>query len=378
MKKILLVATVQSHICQFHKPLVKMLHENGFEVHVAAKNNLSVKDGLKLDFVDKIYDVPFERSPFNIKNISAYKQLSQILKTNNYNAIHTNTPVGGVVGRLAAAKQRKHNCKVLYTAHGFHFYEGASIKNWLIYYPIEHFMCKYTDALITISDEDYNRAVNKFNVKTFRIHGVGAHSKRFTIPTKNEIRTLKNKFSYSPNSQIIICTGELNNNKNQITAINAMKSIVETHPNAILLLAGNGPNENMLRNMVSELNLNNNIKLLGYRKDLENFVKMSDIAISCSIREGLGLNLVEAMLCEKPVVATINRGHKELVSDNVNGFLVNTGDSDTLAQKIQLLLENPELSESFGKEGSKFAQSYTDMAVQNELFNIYSKLDVIQ
>ncbi|MDO4420115.1 MAG: glycosyltransferase family 4 protein [Ruminococcus sp.] len=377
MKKALLVATVQSHICQFHKPLVKMLHENGFEVHVAARNNLDVKDGMKLDFADKVFDIPFERSPFHPKNLTAYKALKKVVNNDTYCVIHTNTPVGGILGRLSARKQRKKGCKVLYTAHGFHFYEGASKKNWLIYYPIEAFMCRYTDGLITICDEDYNLSSNKFKVNTFRIHGVGASTTRFATPENDEIEALRHKFGYPLNNKIIICTGELNNNKNQIIAIKAMKKVIERFPDTLLLLAGNGPNEEILKNAIADLNLSDNVKLIGYRKDLENFVKLSDIAISCSIREGLGLNLIEAMLCRKPAVATINRGHKELIREGRNGFLVETTDSDTLAEKIQLLLENKAMLKSFGEQGYEYAQKYTDKSVQLELFDIYSKTNII-
>ena len=153
--KVLLIATVQSHICQFHKPLVAMLHEHGCEVHVAARNNLAEKNGLKLDFAEQVFDVPFQRSPFSPKNLGAYKQLKKIVGEGSYDVIHCNTPVGGVVGRLAARKSCKRGTKVFYTAHGFHFYKGAPKKNWLIWYPVEKFMCRHTDKLITINEEDY-------------------------------------------------------------------------------------------------------------------------------------------------------------------------------------------------------------------------------
>ena len=132
MRKVLLTATVQSHICQFHKPLVEMLREQGdVEIHVAARNNLAEKNGLKLDFVDKVYDIPFSRSPKSTDNIKAYKQLKKLINEEKYNIIHCNTPMGGIVTRLAAKKARKKGCKVIYTAHGFHFYKGASKKNWI-------------------------------------------------------------------------------------------------------------------------------------------------------------------------------------------------------------------------------------------------------
>lgn len=377
MKKILLVATVQSHICQFHKPLVKMLHENGFEVHVAAKNNLAEKDGMKLDFVDKVFEVPFERSPFNIKNFSAYKTLKKVVDSDSYVAIHTNTPVGGILGRLAAKKQRKNGAKVIYTAHGFHFYNGASKKNWLIYYPIEAFMCRHTDRLLNISEEDYNLAKAKFKVDVSRIHGVGANTDKFKAPSPEEIDNLKKVLGYPEKSKLIICTGELNSNKNQITAIKAMEKVAEEFPEAVLLLAGNGSCEGELKKAICDLNLQDNVVLLGYRKDLERFVKISDVVISCSKREGLGMNLVEGMLCKKPVVATVNRGHKELVVENENGFLVGVTDSDALANRISELLRDPAKANTFGEMSYKYAQKYTDAAVEKELADIYAATGVL-
>ena len=172
--KVLLVATVQSHICQFHRPLADMLHAHGCEVHVAARDNLAEKNGLKLDFAEQVFDVPLERSPFSPRNLTAYKQLKQIIDRGGYDVVHTNTPVGGIVGRLAAQKARKKGCQVFYTAHGFHFYQGGPRKSWLIYYPIEKFMCRYTDKLFTITHEDFQLAQQKFNVDSCRIHGIGA------------------------------------------------------------------------------------------------------------------------------------------------------------------------------------------------------------
>ncbi|NLO97204.1 MAG: glycosyltransferase family 4 protein, partial [Peptococcaceae bacterium] len=150
MKKVLLIATVQSHIAQFHKPLINVLHENGYEVHVAARDNLSEKNGLVLDTADKTFNVNFSRSPYSFNNIVVYKQIKHIISENNYQFIHCNTPMGGVVGRLAARKARKSGTKVIYTAHGFHFFKGAPLINWLVYYPIEKILSGFTDVLITI------------------------------------------------------------------------------------------------------------------------------------------------------------------------------------------------------------------------------------
>lgn len=375
--KVLLVATVQSHICQFHKPLVKMLHEHGCEVHVAARNNLAEKNGLKLDFADQVFDVPFERSPFSKRNLTAYKQLKQIIDAGNYDVVHTNTPVGGIVGRLAARKARKNGCQVFYTAHGFHFFQGGPKKNWLIYYPIEKFMCRYTDELITINEEDYQLAQKKFHVSVSRIHGIGANTGKYFPITDDECVALRKELGFAQDQKIIVCTGELNTNKNQITAIRAMEKIVASEPNAVLLLAGNGPTHDDLETAITELGLAKHVILLGYHTDLERYVKISDLVISCSKREGLGLNLVEGMLCKKPVVAAINRGHKELVQDGKNGYLVSALDANMFAEKILSLLSSEQMRNAFGEKGCEIAQQYTDLAVYSELMSIYRKSRIV-
>lgn len=375
--KVLLVATVQSHICQFHKPLVKMLHEHGCEVHVAARNNLAEKNGLKLDFADQVFDVPFERSPFSKRNLTAYKQLKQIIDAGNYDVVHTNTPVGGIVGRLAARKARKNGCQVFYTAHGFHFFQGGPKKSWLIYYPIEKFMCRYTDELITINEEDYQLAQKKFPVSVSHIHGIGANSSKYH-PISVDVRAaLRSELGFAQDQKIIVCTGELNTNKNQITAIRAMEKIVASEPNAVLLLAGNGPTHDDLETAITELGLAKHVILLGYHTDLDRYVKISDLVISCSKREGLGLNLVEGMLCKKPVVAAINRGHKELVQDGKNGYLVGALDANMFAEKILSLLSSEQMRNAFGEKGCEIAQQYTDLAVYSELLNIYRKSRIL-
>ena len=179
MKKVLLVATVQSHICQFHRLLADLLHEHGCEVHVAARNNLAEKNGLRLDFAEKVFDIPFSRSPKNPVNMKAYRQLKQIIEDEGYDVIHCNTPMGGILTRMAAKKARKKGTKVFYTAHGFHFYRGAPKKNWMVYYPIEKWFARKTDKLITIVSEDFNTAAAKFSCPVYRIHGVGVDEKRY-------------------------------------------------------------------------------------------------------------------------------------------------------------------------------------------------------
>lgn len=369
--KVLLTATVQSHICQFHKPLAELLHEHGYEVHVAARDNLAEKNGLKLDFADKVFDVPFARSPKSKDNLTAYRQLKQIIDAEKYDVVHCNTPMGGIVTRLAARSARKKGTKVYYTAHGFHFYQGAPKKNWLVFYPIEKWFSRYTDKLITITHEDYRLASEKFHCKVEHMHGVGVNEERY-FPVSIEVQALLRKeLGFTFTQKLILCVGELLPNKNQKMAIRAMQNVVKEFPDAQLLLAGNGPEKENLKQEIVNYNLENNVKLLGYCTCLEKYQRVADVLVSCSKREGLPLNLVEAMLTENPVVVSVNRGHRELVQDGENGYLVAVDDSETMSERVIKLLKDDVNRIHMGQNARAYAKQYGVKSVQQELKQIY-------
>lgn len=369
--KVLLTATVQSHICQFHKPLVDVLHAHGCEVHVAARDNLAEKNGLKLDFVEKVYDIPFARSPKSPDNIRACRQLKRILDQEHYDVIHCNTPMGGIVTRLAARKTRKTGTRVIYTAHGFHFYRGASRKNWLVFYPVEKIFAKLTDQLITINREDYALASQKFPVAIAHTHGVGVDECRYYPVSEEEQQALRRELGFTPEQKLILCIGELLPNKNQAMAIRMMARIREEFPDALLLLAGNGPEKEHLEQLIAELNLQEHVRMLGYCTYLEKYQRITDLLVACSRREGLPLNLVEAMLTANPVVVTQNRGHRELVSHGETGYLVERDDLAAMTDYVLELLRNPAKKEIMGQAALKFALQYGVENVRQELEQVY-------
>lgn len=373
--KILYTATVLSHICQFHLPHMRALQENGWEIHVAAHDNLAVKNGLQLKYCDKFTEVPFSRSPRSLDNVKAYKRLKKLLSGIHYDVILCNTPMGGIVTRLAARKARKNGTKVVYMAHGFHFFKGSSRAAWLVFYPIEKFMARYCDLLITINEEDYALAKEKFGKRTAvaHIHGVGVDANRYHPAAEEEQLAMRAAEGLSPDDFVILCTGELNENKNQKTLVSAAARLRDRIPNLKVLLAGNGPMEQELRDQIAALGLQDTVKLLGYRTDLERVVPAVDLAASCSKREGMPLNIIEAMLCEKPVVASHNRGHDELVEDGVTGALLAPDDVTKFAEAVYSLSEAPELKMRLGHAGKEKAQKYTVSHVSAEIEKLFKQ-----
>lgn len=370
MKRALLVASVQSHIAQFHRPLIKVLKESGYEIHVAARDNLGEKNGLTIKSVDRIYDMPFQRTPFDVRNIMAYRQLRELLKTQQYDFISCNTPVAGVCARLAARDVRKKGTKVYYTAHGFHFYKGSSKLNWLLYYPIERAMAHLTDTLITITKEDYRLARPNFKTDVRHIHGVGADEDKFLAVTREQNLDFRKEQGYESRF-VVLCVGELNENKNQKTVINAVKIVAESHPEVLLLLAGNGPTDETLRHQIRQLGMEDHVRMLGYRTDLEKYTNACDVAVSASFREGMPLNIMEAMICGKPVIASYNRGHRELVREGRTGFLFDASDESLLTGLIVRLADDRNLRETLGAWGRRSVEPYLNRSVERELREVY-------
>lgn len=373
--KVLFVATVRSHIGQFHMPFIRELKKLGFTVDAAYKDNSADKPGLDLADIDNVFEVPFSRSPYSFSNVKAYFALKKVIDNGDYDAVHCHTPMGAVVTRLAAKRMRKKGLKVIYTAHGFHFYNGASKKNWLLFYTVEKYLSKYTDALITINEEDYNCASNgNFKAgKIYKIHGVGVDVDKFTPLATNEKAKLRKSFGFSENDFLIIYPADFCYRKNQAMLLKAFARVSKKYPNARLLLCGLDTESDELKSLAASLGAGSGVSFLGYRRDINELVGMSDVSVSSSRQEGLPVNIIEAMAMGNAVVATNVRGNNDLVKDGENGFLVESDNSEQMSQRLIQLIENRELLEKFGNKGYSEVKKYSVENVNRELKEIYKE-----
>ena len=358
MKKVLFVATVTSHINGFHIPYLKWFKEQEYETHVASRGNE------KIQYCDKHFEIPFARFPFTKNNIKAYKELKKVIKENDYQIIHCHTPVGGVLTRLAARKARKKGTKVIYTAHGFHFYKGAPILNWIIYYPIEKIMSRYTDCLITINNEDYERAKKKFKAnKIVYVHGVGVKEEKFNFEmSKEEQLKLKSELGINENDFVIIYPAELSKRKNQGMLLQAMQKLKDKgYRNIKLLLPGNDSLNGEYQQMAKDLNISEQVKFLGYRRDIPKLIKISNLAVSTSKQEGLPVNIIEAMMSGIPIIVTNCRGNRDLV-DNC----VEIGDVEGLYKKIKDIITGKSIESRYKVDDYKLENVLQEM---EEIYN---------
>ncbi|TQS74136.1 glycosyltransferase family 4 protein [Ornithinibacillus gellani] len=346
-KKILFCATVDYHFKAFHYPYMEWLQAQGWEVHVAAGGEMALK------FTDVQCPIPIQRSPFSMQNVHAYRQLKQLIATHKYDIICCHTPLGGALARLAARKWRQHGTKVIYTAHGFHFCKDASFMNWLLYYPIEKYLALHTDHLITINTEDFQLAKgHRFRAREIvHVHGVGVDTIRFQPVDERVKQDWKQSFGYKPDDFLLFNASEFNQNKNQrflLYALAQLQQELPGLPNIKLLLAGEGPLLEACQRLAVELGIHHMVDFLGFRNDISDMLPGCDVAVASSYREGLPVHLMEAQACGLPVVATDNRGHRELVVQGKNGWLIKRNDVADFVVKLKKLATEPNRRKQMG------------------------------
>ena len=289
-----------------------MLKDMGWETAVAARNDYENPEDCKIPYCDKYYDICFERNPFRLGNVKAYKELKKIIDSEKFDIIHCHTPVGGMLTRLAANGARKKGCKVFYTAHGFHFFRGAPIFNWLVYYPAERYLARKTDVLITIAKEDYSRA-RKFKAgRVEYVPGVGIDLEKFKKCRREKAIDLKESLGIPKDAVVLLSVGEVNRNKNHKIVIESLTDF----PDIWYVLCGDGQLMSQHRLLAEKLGVQDRFIMTGYRTDLLDFYSMADIFVFPSLREGLPVALMEAMAMEIICVASINRGTNDLLYDS--------------------------------------------------------------
>lgn len=367
--KVLFVASVYRHLTAFHIPFMEYFQKEGYEVYAAGigDEDKAILEAHNISCID----IPFSRSPFSSDNVKAYKQLKKLFKEMKFDLVHVHTPVAAFLTR--AAFRKSDYGKILYTAHGFHFFKGAPLQNWLIYYPLERLAARWTDHLITINEEDYNNAKKKFLPahKVSLTHGVGVEPSKIEL-TEDEKRELKASLNLREDSIVISYVAELNDNKNHIFLFNNWKEIKAATPQYELLVIGTGEKEEELKRIVAERDLKD-IHFLGFRRDVPKLLKITDIVCLLSLREGLPKSIMEAMAEGIPCVVSDTRGLRDLIDNNINGFVINNNNNISLMNSFYLLKES-ELRLKMDIRNKEVIQKYILNQVLDEYISIYVSL----
>lgn len=371
MKKALVITSVASMVDQFLLPSIGLLQELGCEVHVACnfEKGSTCSDRriavLKKELEERqvsYFQIDFARNVLKVtENIRAYLQVKQLLSENRYDLVHCHSPVGGLLTRLAGRKSRKQGTKILYTAHGFHFYKGAPLKNWLFYYPVEKICAAFTDVLITINREDYAFARKKMKAARVEyIPGVGIDLEKFGNIAVD--RTAKRRAVGVPeNGMLLFSVGELNLNKNHEVVIRAIAGM-----DVYYAIAGKGNLQERLQHAIDELGMTDRVRLLGFREDIAELYKAADVFVFPSLREGLSVAMTEAMASGLPVACSAIRGNVDLVDGN-GGALFDPRKVESCTAAIKQVLAMPDAGAYNGDKAKRFGVD----SVNRRLSEIY-------
>lgn len=378
MKKFLIVAHYSRFLVQFEMSDVQILQNMGYEVHYAT--NYTHED-MYADAPQRIreagvvlHQIDFVRSPYNIpKNIKAYKQLCKLLTDIKFDGMHCHTPMAGVLARLAAKKMKV--SPVLYTGHGFHFYKGCPWVNNVIYKTAEIFCSRYSDAIITINEEDY-QAAKKFPLrgKAYKIPGVGVDVSKIQQAKINKDE-LRQKLNIPLNAFVFVSIGELIKRKNHQEEIAAFCEA--NIPNSYLLIIGSGSEYENLDKQICDSKMKNNIWLLGFRKDAKELLYCADAFLFASKQEGLGLVGIEAMAVGLPLITTNIRGITEYSEEPKTGYTYTSGNVDEFAQKMKKMYmlsveEKRQISQYNQKEAYRFDCSESKKIMERVYFETLS------
>ena len=380
MGKALIIASMASMIDNFNRNNIELLKKMGYDITLAANfktEDINSEEKTK-KFIEemrsrgyRIVHIDFSRklSNFNLQ-LRSYKQVKKLLKQ-NFEVVHCNSPICSVLTRIAFEKYRKkYKSKLIYTAHGFHFYNGASLKSWVLFYPIEKLLSRWTDVLITINEEDYGRAGTKFHAKeTVYIPGVGVDIKKFSMP-KADRKEKRRLLGVEDNDFIILSVGELSERKNQKLVIDALYKIKEKGliGNIVYLIAGRGKKGNFLKELVCEYGLKEHVKFLGYRTDIDELCWISDCFVHPSIREGLGIAALEAMASGLPLISADVNGIRDYTEDGVTGCCVNPSSINEMVKAIEKMHVEKEFREKCASNNVEIAKKF-DIAKSKEIMD---------
>ena len=363
MKQLILVANVsKEHIRKFYIPFIQLMQEKGWCVDVACRMDVPVPEA------DHTFDLPCDRNPFRGGIGKSVKRLKQILEDGSYDLLVCSTVVGSIVARMAADSFRKDGLKVIYMCHGLHFFPGASPSRWAMGYPVEKLLAPKTDVIIITNDADLASAKKYLHIPIVeKSHSMGVNLRRFREAALSEAERDEQRkaLGLDKEDHVLIYVAEIIANKNQTMLLDAFERVRKTVPNAKLLLVGPEHDDGALRKTVADKGLQQEVLLLGWRSDIPMLLHLADVYVASSKSEGLGLNLIEAMACDLPVIATKNRGHAESITHGQTGFLVDVNDSEAMANYVLQLHGDPQLRERITRQAQLDIEKFgTEEAIQ--------------
>ncbi len=378
--KILYILNTTKRVDTFSYTSMLAAQDLGLEFHIAGNWGYSSEVERLADedeYGIRIYQIDLIRQPYSPGNWMAYQNLVSLIEAEQFDVIHCNTPTGGLLGRLAGKHCRLD--KVIYQVHGFHFYPGAPFLNWLVYYPVERMLARYTDALITINRTDYHLAQQRVRPRrggtVYYVPGVGIDLAAYSHLNlrKEEIRAeVRQQLGLSPTASMLLSVGEINQNKNHIVVLKAMAKLQDVSIH--YYICGAGALEQKLKTFAQSNDLQDNIHFLGYRTDVKELLQACDLFLMPSYREGLSRSIMEAMASGLPCIVSDIRGNIDLIQNDIGGYVIGPRDHDGAAAAIERLTGDPSLRARMGRSNLQTIRAFGVPSIRSHMKQIYQEV----
>lgn len=378
VKKVLIITTAGGFLPQFEMNDVKILAEQGYQIHYASNFDNPVYE-MDVDMLEKLgirlHPISIPKSPVHIRRgLKSFREIAAIIRQERITALHCHNPMGGVLGRLAAFTCSAGKSYVIYTAHGFHFYKGASLLNWLLFYPVEWMLAMVTDCLITINREDALRAEKFLHGRlraAYQIPGVGVDTQKFA-PNQDMRRQMRHQLRMTDNTFYLLSVGEINHNKNHEVIIRALAELKDT---AVFYgICGRGYRQEYLEKLAKKLGVEKQVKFYGFRSDIPQMLQAADCFVFPSKREGLGIAAVEAMAAGLPMITSDCRGTREYMEDGVTGYVCGSNKAAAYTKLIRHMKESPELRRAMSAACRSVAERFDIKKTDKIMREIYKQL----
>lgn len=355
MARILYVATSDIHLNTFHVPFFRMLESEGHKVDVAAER----RSDITLPHIENFFDITFPRKMLSLEHVASVRKLKEIIQAGSYDLVHCHTPIPSALVRLAVPRKAPARPRVLYTAHGFHFYPGASLLRWLVYFTLEYLLSYRSDGIVCINKTDFHYSKRYFGAgATHLIPGVGVSPERFPRAEEARRSELRSRLGLAAGDFVLAYVAEFIPRKNHGFLLYALAELKKVIPSIKLVLVGTGVDFDKTRALAQRLGLDEQVLFLGFRRDVPEILPAADVGVSTSRHEGLGLGVAEQMICGVPVVASLDKGHAELIDHEANGFLYRQGDRDDFCHRIVELERQPALRQELGERARRSMEKF--------------------
>jgi glycosyltransferase involved in cell wall biosynthesis len=353
-----MVTTVPDTLQGFLLPFAGHFRSRGFRVDAMAEG---VTGQLEcVETFDHVWEVSWSRNPLDRRNLfAARRRVRDVVATQGYDLVHVHTPVAAFVTRLALRGLRRAGWpRVIYTAHGFHFYRGGPQPRSAAFRALEKLAGRWTDYLVVINREDEQSARRLVPPERVRyMPGIGVEVNRYGphAVSEDDVAQVRRELAVAPGDPLFLMVAEFTPGKRHRDALDAFARIARR--DARLAFAGTGTLVEAMKRRATDLAIASRVHFLGLRRDIPAVMRAAVAVLLPSDREGLPRSVMESLSSSVPVVGTRIRGTADLVQEGC-GLLVPVGDTAALAGAMAWILDHPDEAREMGRRGRERMADY--------------------